>query len=476
MSEEAKPELHLFVIWSAARHLEDKILADMRRHLEIVWQGEFPIEGRARDFYRRFYAHMRLDGKRKAKSCGKGPYLLVIVRDANPEYVKAPNGVMENRLMLELKTRYREWAIRGYKVHGTLMREEFARDVRLLTGHTAEEWERGIPEGAIAPDLPPLSSLPPVPGFLERWWIKRNEHRICAMKKKRLSKHVRAAWWDAMNTVGAEMGLADCRVMLENKLVNDIFFEGTFKGTPCIVKCSSRAPESIANEYEMSRSLAEADPGVCADALAVWRSEDGRRAFVVLRKLPGPSLTDMLVRGVDDQEALDVMDDMLRIAEALQKSGIVWRDIMADNLMKGEDGHLRLIDAQFAFRRDDYREDPYLLRNWRYRMLLFAHHPMMAGHGWNDAAMLLFMTLKFGTARLVEERRERLRAMVAASAFPVECGRGDMLRMRLMLAWMQLCRLLPHGRSKGEALRTRIARAKAFLSRDCGRWNDYLYR
>lgn len=294
--------------------------------------------------------------------------------------------------------------------------------------------------------------------------------------KSGLSEHVRAAWWDAINTVGAEMGLADCRVMLENKLVNDIFFEGTFNGTPCVVKCSSRAPESIANEYAMSRRLAEVDPGVCADALEVWRSEDGRRAFVVLRKLPGPSLTDMFVRGVDEQEALDVMDDMLRIAEALQKSGIVWRDIMADNLMKGEDGHLRLIDAQFAFRRDDYREDPYLLRNWRYRMLLFAHHPMMAGHGWNDAAMLLFMTLKFGTARLVEERRERLRAMVAASAFPVECSRGDMVRMRLMLVWLRICSLMPHGRSKGEALRTRIARAKAFLSRDCGRWNDYLYR
>ena len=283
--------------------------------------------------------------------------------------------------------------------------------------------------------------------------------------------------WDALvRTEGLALGLADCRVMLENKLVNDIFYEGEFKGTPCIVKCSSRAPESIANEYAMSRRLAETDPGVCAEALALWRSEDGGRAFVVLRKLPGPSLTDMFVRGVDEQEALDAMDDMLRIAEALKRSGIVWRDIMADNLMKGEDGHLRLIDAQFAFLRDDYREDPYLLSHWRYRMLLFAHHPMMAGRGWNDAAMLLFMTLKFGASRLVEERRERLRAMVAASAFPVEPGRGDVVRMRFMLAWLLICRLLPHGRSKGEALRTRIARAKAFISGDCGRWNGYLYR
>ena len=294
--------------------------------------------------------------------------------------------------------------------------------------------------------------------------------------KNRLSEHMRAAWWDVVASEGAKLGLADCRVMLENKLVNDIFFEGTFNGTPCIVKCSSRAPESIENEFEMSRRLAETDPGVCAEALAWWRSADGRMAFVVTRKLPGPSLTDMFVRGVDEEEALDVMDDMLRIGEALQKSGIVWRDIMADNLMMGEDGHLKLIDAQFAFLRSDYREDPYLMKHWRYRTLLFAHHPMMAGHGWNDAAMLLFMTLKFGKSHLVEERRERMRAMVAASAFPVEHGWSDMLRMRLMLLWLWMCRLAPHGRGKAEALRTRIARAKAFISRDSGRWNDYLYR
>ena len=141
--------------------LADRMLADMARRLEIVWRREFPIEGRARDFYRRFYAHMRLDGKRKEKSCGKGPYLLVVVRDSNPEYVKAPSGIAVNRTMWDLKSRYREWARRGYRVHGTLTREEFARDIEVLTGHSAAEWALGVPDGAIGPCLPPLASLPP---------------------------------------------------------------------------------------------------------------------------------------------------------------------------------------------------------------------------------------------------------------------------------------------------------------------------
>ena len=291
-----------------------------------------------------------------------------------------------------------------------------------------------------------------------------------------LDRKLRGYWDARMKDEGAALGISDCRPFLENKLVNDIFYEGLFKGTPCIVKCSSRAPESITNEYEISQRLSAADPGVCAEALAHWTAKDGRSAFVVTRKLPGPSLTDLFTKGLDEEESIGVMDDLLRIAAALQKSGIVWRDIISDNLLMDADGHLRLIDGQFAFLRAEYHEDPYLMRHWRYRMLLFAHHPMMAGHGWNDVGMLLFLTLKLAKSFLVDEWREQLRGMVAASAFPVKYGKSDIWRMRITLLWLKLCRMVPHGSRKDETLRTRIARAQAFISRDSGRWNDYLYR
>jgi len=475
MSESIAPELHLFVIWSSALPLSDRMLTDMARHLEIVWKHEFPIEGRARDFYRRFYAHMRLDGKRKEKSCGKGPYLLVVVRDTAPVYVRAPNGIESNRTMLELKARYREWALRGYRVHGTLTREEFARDIKVLTGHAAAEWASGVPDGAIGPYLPPLASLPPVPGLFERIRLRRAQQKTCAKKRKRLSKRIRAAWWDVITSEGPALGLFDCRGMLENKFVNDIFFEGTFKGVPCIVKCSSRAPESIANEYEMSRRLAAADPGVCAEALAKWVSPDGRRAFVVLRKLPGPSLTDLLARGVDEVEAIELMEDMVRIAEALLKAGIVWRDIIPDNFMRDEEGHLRLIDAQFAIDRNDFHEQPFLIKHWTYRMLVFAYHPMMAGRGWNDVGMMLFCVWRLSNTPRALELCERLRSLTAAAAFPVSCGRSDRWRMRWKLLALRMCRLFAFSRNKSIALDTRIARAKAFLENDRESWAHVLH-
>ncbi len=294
-------------------------------------------------------------------------------------------------------------------------------------------------------------------------------------KRKCLSKRIRAAWWNVVTTEGAALGLFDCRVMLENKMVNDIFFEGTFKGVPCIVKCSSRAPESIANEYEMSRRLAAVDPSVCAEALAKWMSPDGRRAFVVLRKLPGPSLTDLLVRGVDDVEAIGLLEDMVRIAEALLKAGIVWRDIIPDNFIRDEDGHFRLIDAQFAIDRNAFREQPFLRRHWSYRMLLFAHHPMMAGRGWNDAGMMLFYVWKLSAVPHALELRERLRSMTKASAFPVAYGRLDVWRMRWALLCLHICRLFARSGGKADALDTRIARARAFLKNDCGLWQKVLH-
>ena len=290
-----------------------------------------------------------------------------------------------------------------------------------------------------------------------------------------LTKCKRDEWNRLIATEGTALGLSECRPFLENKLVNDIFFEGTFKGVPCIVKCSSRAPASIANEYEMSRRLAAVDPGVCAEALAKWVSPDGRRALVVMRKLPGPSLTDLLARGVDDVEAIELLEDMVRIAEALLKAGIVWRDIIPDNFMRDEQGHFRLIDAQFAIDRNDFREQPFLQRHWSYRMLFFAHHPMMAGHGWNDVGMMLFYAWNLSSVPRALELREKLRSMTKASAFPVAYGRLDVWRMRWALQCLRICRLFAHSGGKAAALDTRIARAKAFLKHDCGLWHKVLY-
>lgn len=289
-----------------------------------------------------------------------------------------------------------------------------------------------------------------------------------------LSKRLKACWDALIATEGKALGLEGCVPFLENKLVNDIFYKGTFNGIPCIVKCSSRAPESIENEYVMSQRLAAVAP-VCAEALAKWRSQDGRLAFVVTRRLQGPSLTEVLAHGANQDEVADIVADMVTIAEALLKARIVWRDIITDNFIRDESGHFRLIDAQFAIDRDNFREDPFLQKDWGYRMLAFAHHPMMAGRGWNDAAMMLFCTWKLCTSPRAIELSERLRALTAASAFPVEYGACDDKRMRMALLLMKMRRFFTISQRRISALDTRIARAEAFLKRDCAIWEKVLY-
>ena len=279
-----------------------------------------------------------------------------------------------------------------------------------------------------------------------------------------LPRPLRAQWDALIETEGKAFGLEGCRPFLENKIANDIFYSGTFRGEPCVVKCSSRAPDSIVNEYEMSRRLAAADPEVCAPALALWRAPDGRRAFVVTRRLPGPSLTEIIAKGAEADEAIGVMEDMLRIASALQKAGIVWRDIIPDNFLCGADGHLRLIDAQFAIDRNDFRESEFLMRRWTYRTLLFAHHPDMAGRGWNDVAMMLHFTRLLPDGDEVRALRDRLRAMSSAAAFPVEYGFADDVRMALHLVGLRL-RALFASKKKRTVLRDRAARAMRFLKR-----------
>ena len=291
---------------------------------------------------------------------------------------------------------------------------------------------------------------------------------------KGLSKRERARWDALIEREGQAMGLSGCRPFLENKVVNDIFYEGTFKGVPCVVKCSSRATESIGNEYEMSRRLNAVAP-VCAEPLALWRSPDGRRAFVVTRRLPGPSLAVVLAKAVGEEEAVGVLEDMVRIADALIKSGIVWRDIIPDNFMRDSDGHFKLIDAQFAIDRNDFREDPFLLKNWGYRMLAFAHHPMTAGYGWNDAAMMLFFVWKLSVSPRAIRLCERLRGMTKESAFPVKLTDDDERRLKWTLLRLRAAKAFARSQSRKAGLNSRIAHIQMILKNDHSLWDEVLF-
>lgn len=386
-----KPELHLFILWEKARRVEARILEDLGRQkdIEVVGKWELAFSGPAEKAYPAFYGGKKpLDGRLKAHKCGGGRFLLIVVRNLNPSYgsrwARDEKYYIANELMYDLKVRYREWAGRKHRVHGTTDCDEFARDIFLLTGHTADEWERGVPD-----DI-------------------------------RLNIPEKAEWRQVVDGVGADMGLSDCRVVLENKYINDVFFDGRFKGRDAVIKCSSKCAWSIGNEFRLASRLFAVAPSVVAEPLAVWTSDDGRRAFVVTEKVGGPSLTDLLMRGVTEAQADGFASDILMLAEALNKTGILHRDIYTDNFLLGADGHLKVIDFQMSIDRNDYREDPWVAAHPKFLYVVFGVNHNTPCGCWDDRAAFDAVLALLPATDAVKQARRKLASMpeIAFTARP----------------------------------------------------------
>ena len=425
-------ELHLFVLWEKARRVEARILEDLghQADIEILGKWELSFSGPAAEAYPAFYGGKKpMAGHLKARKCGGGVFLLIVVRNLNPSYgsrwARDDKYYLANELMYDLKTRYREWAGRKHRVHGTTDCGEFARDIFLLTGHTAEEWTHGVPD-----DI-------------------------------RINIPAKAAWRQVVDGAGADRGLSDCRVLLENKYINDVFFEGRFKGRDAIVKCSSTCAWSIGNEFRLASRLHAVAPSVVAEPLAVWTSDDGRRAFVVTEKVGGPSLTDLLMRGVTDAQADGFASDILMLAEALNKTGILHRDIYTDNFLLGADGHLKVIDFQMSIDRNDYHEDPWVAAHPKFLYVVFGVNHNTPCGCWDDRAALDAVLALLPATDTVAQARRKLAAMPDI-AFTARPPLGARLKLGLYALSLMIQSRVPwRSRKRRTQARKRLATIRA---------------
>ena len=147
-----RTELHMIVLWEKARSEESRILEDVARHVEIVATMELAWPGAPVDCFGRFYGAKLQEAAGKVTVCGGGPFLMLVVRDGNPRYGwrETSRGCeYVNLRLFEMKSRYREWTGGGHRVHTTNSVAEFRRDIFLLTGRTAAEWNDGTPDGDI---------------------------------------------------------------------------------------------------------------------------------------------------------------------------------------------------------------------------------------------------------------------------------------------------------------------------------------
>ena len=382
----AAGELHLLVLWPKARRAERRILKDVARRVEIVWKGELAFPGDPALAYRRFYGPALPDERRKVATCGKGPFLVVVVRDPSPRYgISSDSGRKPancNLTLLDMKLRYRKWTGRGHRVHGTLSPAEFARDIAILTGCTAAEWERGVPAGPFAPVLP------------DGWTA---ESAVAPFARGPMRP-------------GSKPDIGDAHVFLENKYINDRFLAGAWKGIRCVVKESSKAVWSIGNEYRLNAALYAEAPTVVPMPLAWHYVQDGSSAAVATAKVAGPSLTELLAKGLSHQQADSFARDIRTLAQALKKLGIVHRDLFPDNLLLDADGHLKAIDWQLAIDRNVPREDPWVKRNWKFRYVVFGVNRDLGPGVWNDFRALARILADFPQTETVKAVASELSA------------------------------------------------------------------
>jgi hypothetical protein len=259
--------------------------------------------------------------------------------------------------------------------------------------------------------LIPIDSIFP---FLIRGKVIRRATRYLKLhgrveaRYKGLPSRLRRKWDNLIATEGAKLGLSNCVPFLENKLLNDIFYRGTFNGKPCVVKCSSRSPDSIRNERDMLLRLHGVDLLVAVAPLGYWCSSDRHFAFIITDELPGPILSAVLKSDLSDEDRKRIASNLLRIVDALVSAGIVWRDLIPGNLLRDLSGHYRLIDAQLAVHREAPKECKFMQTNREYRLLLFAYNEAQHGKGWCDADFIRLILQRLNKNDLLVDEMRRL--------------------------------------------------------------------
>lgn len=276
--------------------------------------------------------------------------------------------------------------------------------------------------------------------------------------KSRLNARARARWDALIGTEGKTLGLDGCRSFLENTHVNDIFYGGRFKGVPCIVKCSSRAPDSILNEAAVGRRLFGADPAVFPEILADFKTADGKMAIVVTRRIEGPSFYELVRQpgGIPPAQSDAFAEDVLRIAAALHKTGIVHRDINQKNLLLDSDGHLKLIDFQFAIDRNAYRETAFMRRNWKYLHVVFGMNRELGVGRWDDIPPLIYILSQLPPTETTRNAVKRLEGLGATSMFSAPVPPAVFLWLRLHAFSLRLRLLLHPSGERSDRLRYRL--------------------
>lgn len=146
----ADSKLYLFIIWEKSRNKTEEILDDLRKKFVIrdVYQVKWSKENFLNNL-RRFYGKTLPDAQEKAKVCGTGPFLVIIISDLYPKFDYSENMFEEdlvNSNINESKIKYRKWIGGDFTVHSSISDSETSHNLTLLFGKNPYDFEKDLPE------------------------------------------------------------------------------------------------------------------------------------------------------------------------------------------------------------------------------------------------------------------------------------------------------------------------------------------
>lgn len=137
-------EVHLFIIWSNAECMREKIIENLGTRFTIL--GLHRVSWNKENFpgnLTRFYGENLPKNSNKERTCGNGPFTLVVVLDKSPLYRvrMTSKGIRKvNVNIFDSKEMYRSWTGGGHMIHGTNDFKEVKHDLVLLTGLSVEDY------------------------------------------------------------------------------------------------------------------------------------------------------------------------------------------------------------------------------------------------------------------------------------------------------------------------------------------------
>ncbi len=131
-----KSEIHIVLVWEKGLDQIDPILSDLKDNFQILdvskvnWSDAFFSNNLSR-----FYGEKLSDGSFKEKHCGRGPFVVIILKQDNPiyDFRKTSRGDERvNSILFDKKEIYRGWTGGGHKVHASNNILESSHDIFFL--------------------------------------------------------------------------------------------------------------------------------------------------------------------------------------------------------------------------------------------------------------------------------------------------------------------------------------------------------